>query len=65
MTRYLSPEQVCEIIPGMTRRRLQRLRDEGKGPSYSKPTPKTIVYVEDDVHEWVRRSMVSTRDQAD
>lgn len=30
--RYLSPEQVCELVPGMTVANLKDLRASGKGP---------------------------------
>lgn len=61
---YLSPAQVCDLVPGMTERRLEYLRGKGQGPRFSKPTPKTVVYVEADVHAWIAWSMQSTRDQS-
>lgn len=63
-TVYLSPAQVCELIPGMTERRLEYLRGRRQGPRCSKRTPKTVVYTEADVRAWVRESMVTTRDQS-
>jgi hypothetical protein len=54
--KYLSPEQVCEILPGMTKGSLAQLRFTGKGPRYRKPTPKTIVYLESEVLAWVEGS---------
>lgn len=36
--RYLSPDQVCELLPGMTAANLQELRKKGLGPKYHKPT---------------------------
>ena len=62
--RYLSPAQVCEVVPGLTERRLEYLRGKGQGPRYSKPTPKTVIYVLADVEAWVAASMRSTRDQS-
>lgn len=59
---WLSPAQVCERVPGMTTRRLQFLRDEGRGPRYYKPTHKTVIYAADDVDAWVSSSVVTTRD---
>ena len=56
MTKYLSPDQVCEIIPGMTRGALAQLRFTGKGPRYRKPTPKTVIYVESEVVAWIEDS---------
>lgn len=59
----LSPAQVCELVPGMTLRKLQRFRDEGRGPAHSK-LGKTIVYREADVLAWVDRARVTTREQS-
>lgn len=62
--KYLSPEQVCAIVPGMTPRRLRGLRDAGLGPKYSKPTLKTVVYTEADVLAWVSAHTVTTTEQS-
>ena len=56
MTKYLSPEQVAELIPGMTKGSLAQLRFTGTGPRYRKPTPKTVLYVESEVIEWIESS---------
>lgn len=65
--RYLSPEQVCEIVPGLTVANLQELRKKGLGPKYRKPTGengKVVVYAEDDVRAWVEASVHTTREQS-
>jgi molybdenum cofactor biosynthesis enzyme MoaA len=59
MEKYLSPEQVCDIVPGMTRGGLATLRFTGKGPKFRKPTPKTVVYLESEVVAWVEGSAQS------
>ena len=51
--RYLSDDDVCQLIPGMTPSRLKNLRFLGTGPEYLVPTPKTIVYSERRVREWL------------
>lgn len=56
MTKYLTPDQVCELIPGMTKGQLSHLRATGKGPRYRRPTPKKIYYVESEVIEWIEAS---------
>lgn len=61
---WLSPEQVCEIVPGMTVRHLQDLRSKRQGPRYFKPTNKTVLYAEADIHAWVAASVQNTRGQA-
>lgn len=53
---YLTPNQVCEIIPGMTRGNLAQLRFKGTGPRYYKPTPRTVLYREEDIVKWIEDS---------
>lgn len=55
-TRYLTADQVCELIPGMTKPLLGSLRFKGTGPRYFKPTPKKVLYTEADVIAWVEAS---------
>ncbi len=50
----LAPDEVCELIPGMTKAKLAQMRFSGSGPSYFKPTAKTVVYDRDVVLEWLR-----------
>lgn len=61
---YLSPEQVCELLPGVTIDILTNLRKRRTGPRYFKPTGergKVVLYLESDVRAWVERSAVETR----
>lgn len=50
---YLTPDQVIERLPGLSRGSLAQMRFNGRGPAYRKPTPKTVLYVESEVIEWV------------
>ena len=61
---WLSPESVCEVIPGMTVTLLSRMRDAGRGPAFSKPSAKTVVYARSDVEAFLRSTRVSTREQS-
>lgn len=56
-TTYLTPDQVCEIVPGMTRNNLAQLRFKGTGPRYYKPTPRVVLYDLESIQEWVRSTM--------
>lgn len=56
MEKYLSPKEVAGLIPGMTVTNLGQLRFTGKGPKFLKPTPRTVVYRERDVIEWLESS---------
>ena len=65
--RYLSPAQVCDLVPGLTVANLQELRKKGLGPKYRKPTGdngKVIVYAESDVRAWVESAVITTREQS-
>lgn len=53
---YLTPTQVCEMIPGVTKASLAQLRFKGIGPKFYKPTPRVVLYREDDVIAWVESS---------
>lgn len=64
MEKYLTPNQVAEIIPGMTVSNLAQLRYTGKGPKFLKPTPRTVVYRERDVIEWLEASERTSTAQA-
>ena len=60
MTDYLTPEQVCELVPGMTKGNLAQLRYTGGGPVFLKPTPRVVVYRRADVIEWLESSERTT-----
>lgn len=51
--KYLSPDQVCKIIPGMTRSGLAQLRFRGEGPRFRKPSPRKVVYELTEVLSWL------------
>lgn len=53
MERLLTPQQVCDLIPGMTPPKLAQLRFNGGGPRFLKPTPRTVVYRESQVAAWL------------
>lgn len=40
----LSPEQLCERVPGLTVESLKQSRYRGTGPPFMKPNMKTVVY---------------------
>lgn len=50
---YLTPDQVADLVPGLTRGNLAHMRFQGTGPNYRKPTAKTVLYVEAEVVAWV------------
>jgi predicted DNA-binding transcriptional regulator AlpA len=56
---YLSPEQVCEMLPGITKSTLAQWRYMGAGPRYRK-LGKSVVYVRQEVVDWVESSARSS-----
>ncbi|MBD8218250.1 hypothetical protein IFU40_06330 [Microbacterium sp. CFBP 13617] len=61
---WLSPAQVCEVVPVLTVRDLEDMRSNGTGPAYSRPTPRKVVYLEADVRAWVQSKRQTTREQS-
>jgi len=55
MREYLTPEAV-QAAYGFTRDHLAQLRFTGKGPRYFKPTPKKVLYLHEDIEEWIEAS---------
>lgn len=58
---WLSPQQVCDRVPGLTLAILQDMRKRGVGPRYHKPTLKTVIYSAADIDTWVESAAVETR----
>ena len=54
--KYITPGQVCDLVPGLTEQRLAQLRYVGKGPKFYKPTPRLVLYDESEIFEWVELS---------
>lgn len=53
---FLSPQQVSDLVPGLTVGALAQLRYTGRGPRYRKPTPRTVLYDEQEVLAWIESS---------
>jgi hypothetical protein len=64
MQRYLTPDDVCELVPGLTKAILAQLRFKKQGPRFYKPTLKTVIYREDEIMEWLESTVVHTTEQA-
>jgi hypothetical protein len=56
-TKYITPGQVCELIPGMTTGQLAQMRYKGNsGLKFYKPTAKTVLYSLEEVEAWIDNS---------
>lgn len=55
---FIQPEDVTEIT-GISSTVLARLRYQGRGPKFYKPTPRTVLYRRDEVIDWVIASAQS------
>lgn len=53
---YLNPEQVTEMVSGMTEGKLAQRRYMGLPPKFYKPTPKTVLYKRQDIIDWIEGS---------
>lgn len=56
-TNYITPDQVCELVPGMTKSNLAMRRYQGLPPAFYKPSPRVVLYDRESVEAWVRDSM--------
>lgn len=63
MEKYLSPSEVCELIPGMTVALLSQMRFRGDSIPYVRVSPRKIVYRLSAVEEYLAaREQTSTRE---
>lgn len=54
---YITPEQVCELVPGLSLGQLAQMRYTGtSGLKFYKPTPRKVLYKRSEVLEWVESS---------
>lgn len=53
---YLTADDVCELVPGLTKKQLSNLRYLGQGPKFLKPTPRKVLYRRADIIAWVEAS---------
>lgn len=64
--RYLTPQDVCDMLPGITLDVLKERRKRRVKPDYFKPTGEegrgAVLYAESDIIAWVRESRVQTRE---
>lgn len=61
--RYLSDEEVCAIVPGMTTDLLRQMRYRGDGPPYIAASPKKRVYKESSLRAWLDSREVTRTDE--
>lgn len=57
MTEYITPAEVCALVPGLTVGQLAQMRYTGQGGlKFYKPTARKVVYKRSEVLEWVENS---------
>lgn len=54
MEKYLSPEEVCELIPGMTTNLLAQMRFRGDGPRFVAVSPRKRVYSQSAIEDYMK-----------
>lgn len=52
----LSPEQLCERVPGLTPDSLKQSRYRGTGPPFMKANAKVVLYDWHSYIEWLRQT---------
>ena len=57
MSEYITPGEVCDLVPGLTVGQLAQMRYTGlSGLKFYKPTPRKVLYKRSEVLEWVEQS---------
>lgn len=54
---FLTPNEVCELVPGMTPAALAQRRYKGLPPRFYKPAARLVIYDRADVLAWLRGSV--------
>lgn len=54
---FLTPKEVCELVPGLTVASLAQRRYKGLEPRWYAPTPRRPIYRRSDVLAWIEGSM--------
>jgi len=54
-----------EAIYGIPRGSSANMRWAKKGPKFFKPSPRRVLYLVEDVEEWIMRNPVHTKDSRD
>ncbi|MGM7668377.1 helix-turn-helix transcriptional regulator [Microbacterium sp. A196] len=52
---YISPQEVADLIPGLTVKKLAEWRYERRGPRYRK-IGRLILYALDELEDWIEAS---------
>jgi predicted site-specific integrase-resolvase len=60
---WMTPAQVRELLQ-VSRRTLQRWRDEGTGPEYIRPSTRVIRYRRSAIEAWLREQERQQRSKA-
>lgn len=53
MELYLSPNEVCRLVPGMTVNLLAQMRFRGDGPEFIRASPRKIVYSRTEIDRYL------------
>ncbi|WP_224760451.1 hypothetical protein [Salinibacterium sp. ZJ450] len=61
--KWLSPDDVVALVPGVTKAQLAQRRYLGLPPAFAKPSRKTVVYAESDVSMWLETSKMTQTGQ--
>ena len=54
---FQSPEQVCDMVPGITKGQLAQWRYLGVGGPRYRKLGKKIIYVQSEVIDWIEESV--------
>jgi hypothetical protein len=60
---YVRPKDAAKLL-GISEKHLERLRNTGDGPPFSKPSYKLVLYRLDDLRAWAGRNTVNNTTHA-
>lgn len=60
---FLSPQQLCERVPGLTVGALAKQRFRGGGPPFRKANARVVLYVREEYVEWLETTKATQTDR--
>lgn len=50
---FINIDGALQLLPGITREHLAKMRFDGTGPAFFKPTARTVLYRASDIYSWL------------
>lgn len=50
---FIDIDGALQLLPGFTREHLAKMRFDGTGPAFYKPSKRTVLYRASDIYKWL------------